>query len=80
MKIPRLTNFLAALHQQQVAQDRSRGIDPSKSPPPELLIIADRTIPYNLLVETMFSAKQPEAGFQHFRLIVQKNFPVKASK
>ena len=79
VKIPRLTNFLAALHQQQVAQDRAKGVDPNKDKP-ELLIIADRITPYRLLVEVLFSAKQPEAGFQHFRLIVQKNFPVKAAK
>ena len=42
---------------------------------PELLIIADRTTPYRLLIEVMFSAKQKEAGYKHFRLIVQKNFP-----
>ena len=36
---------------------------------------ADR--PYRLLVEVMFSAKQKEAGFKHFRLIVQKSFPSK---
>ena len=48
-----------------------------KAPPPELLIIADRTTPYRLLIEVMFSAKQKEAGYKHFRLIVQKNFPVK---
>jgi hypothetical protein len=79
VKIPKLTNFLAALHQQQMAQDRSKGVDPNKDKP-ELLIIADRTIPYRLLLETMFSAKQPEAGFQHFRLIVQKNYPIKTAK
>ena len=28
----------------------------------------------------MFSAKAKEAGFKHFRLIVQKNFPVRASE
>jgi biopolymer transport protein ExbD len=79
VKIPRLTNYLAALHQEQVAQDRAKGVDPTKTKP-ELLIIADRTTPYRLLLEVLFSAKQPEAGFQHFRLIVQKNFPVRPSK
>ena len=80
VKIPRLSNFLAALHQQEVEQQRKAGLDPSKAPPPELLIIADRSIPYRLLVETMFSAKSQEAGYKHFRLIVQKNFPPKPSK
>jgi hypothetical protein len=36
--------------------------------------------PYRLLVEVMFSAKQKEAGFKHFRLIVQKNFPIHPAK
>ena len=78
VKIPRLTNYLAALHQEQLKQQQAAGIDPSKAPPPELLIIADRVTPYRLLVEVMFSAKQKEAGYKHFRLIVQKNFPVRA--
>ena len=78
VKIPRLTNFLANLRnlQLQTAQQMP-GYDPSKAPPPELMIIADRTTPYRLLVEVMFSAKQKEAGFKHFRLIVQKSFPAK---
>jgi biopolymer transport protein ExbD len=80
IKIPRLTNFLAALHQQDMAAMQKAGVDPSKAPAPELLIIADRTTPYRLLVESMFSAKAKEAGYKHFRLIVQKNFPAKPSK
>ena len=76
IKIPRLTNFLAALHQQEEAKKRLQpGYDPAKAEPPELLIIADRTTPYHLLVEVMYSAKQKEAGYKHFRLIVQKAFP-----
>lgn len=80
VKIPRLTNFLANLRtiQLQTAQQQP-GYDPSQAPPPELMIIADRTTPYRLLVEVMFSAKQKEAGFKHFRLIVQKSFPAKPS-
>ena len=79
IKIPRLTNFLAALHAEEETKRRSKpGFDPTKTQPPELLIIADRVTPYRLLVEVMFSAKQKEAGYKHFRLIVQKNFPVKA--
>jgi biopolymer transport protein ExbD len=56
------------------------GQDPTKGPPPELLIIADRVTPYRLLLEVMFSAKQKEAGYKHFRLIVQKNFPTRPAK
>ena len=80
IKIPRLTNFLATLRQEEIKQLRAAGIDPAKAPPPELLIIADRTTPYRLLIEVMFSAKQKEAGYKHFRLIVQKNFAVKPPK
>jgi len=78
VKIPRLTNFLANLRTLQMQQAQAQpGYDPSKAPLPELMIIADRTTPYRLLVEVMFSAKQKEAGYKHFRLIVQKSFPTK---
>jgi C4-dicarboxylate-specific signal transduction histidine kinase len=80
IKIPRLSNFLASLRQEEIKQLQRSGIDPAKAPAPELLIIADRTIPYRLLIEVMFSAKAKEAGYKHFRLIVQKNFPVKPPK
>ena len=77
IKIPRLTNFLAALHhEEEAARAREPGYDPNTAPPAELLIIADRTTPYRLLIEVLFSAKQKEAGYKHFRLIVQKSFPV----
>jgi len=77
-KIPRLTNFLAKLHQLQLDALRSKpGHDPSKEKPPELMIIADRTTPYRLLMEVLFSAKQKEAGYKVFRMIVQKSFPAK---
>jgi biopolymer transport protein ExbD len=78
VKIPALTTFLSNLRALQLQKAQSEpGYDPSKAPPPELMIIADRTTPYRLLVEVMFSAKQKEAGFKHFRLIVQKSFPTK---
>jgi len=76
VKIPRLTNFLSALqHQEQLTRQSQPGYDPSKETPPELMIIADRTTPYHLLIEVLFSAKQKEAGYKRFRLIVQKSFP-----
>jgi biopolymer transport protein ExbD len=76
IKIPRLTNYLAALHRgEDAARQHQPGFDPAHAPPPELLIIADRTTPYHLLIAVLFSAKQKEAGYQHFRLIVQKSFP-----
>ena len=79
IKIPRLTNFLAALHhEEEAARARKPGYDPATAPSPELMIIADRTTPYRLLLEVLFSAKQKEAGYKHFRLIVQKSFPVSA--
>ena len=80
IKIPRLTNFLATLRTEDLKAMQQAGLDPAKAPPPELLIIADRTTPYRLLIEVMFSAKQKEAGYKHFRLIVQKNFAVKPPK
>jgi biopolymer transport protein ExbD len=80
LKIPQLTNFLASLRQEELKALQKAGQDPSKAPPPELLVIADRTTPYRLLLEVMFSAKQKEAGYKHFRLIVQKSFAVKPHK
>jgi biopolymer transport protein ExbD len=81
IKIPRLTNFLAALHHEEdAARVRQPGFDPANQPGAELMIIADRTTPYRLLIEVLFSAKQKEAGYKHFRLIVQKSFPTSPSK
>ena len=80
IKIPRLTNFLGSLRQEELKNLSKAGIDPSRAPPPELLVIADRSTPYRLLLEVMFSAKQKEAGYKHFRLIVQKHYPVKPAK
>jgi biopolymer transport protein ExbD len=80
IKIPRLTTYLGALQQESNKKLLSQGKDPAKEPPAELLVIADRLTPYRLLVEVMYSAKQKEAGFKHFRLIVQKNFPVRPPK
>jgi biopolymer transport protein ExbD len=81
IKIPRLTNFLSALHHEEdAARARQPGFDPATVPAPELLIIADRTTPYRLLIEVLFSAKQKEAGYKHFRLIVQKSFPTAPPK
>ena len=79
IKIPRLTNFLAtsAPSSEDGPALQRPGTTRAKAPPPELMIIADRTTPYRLLVEVMFSAKQKEAGYKHFRLIVQKTFPAK---
>jgi len=80
MKIPRLSNYLANLHQEEVRKMRAAGKDPSKERAADLLIIADRTTPYRLLLEVMFSAKSKEADYHHFRMIVQKNFPPRPPK
>jgi biopolymer transport protein ExbD len=81
IKIPRLTSFLAKLHQLQLDALRSKpGHDPSKEKPPELMIIADRATPYRLLMEVLFSAKQKEAGYKVFRMIVQKSFPATSGR
>jgi len=74
VKIPKLTTFLAAFHQNQLA--KAPPPDGNNVPVPELLIIADRTTPYGLLLEVMYSAKQKEAGYKRFRMIVQKQFPI----
>ena len=80
-KITKLTQFLSNLHQAEVAKQQQTGAKPpDANHPPELLIIADRTTPYRLLVGVMFSAKQPEAGYKRFRLIVQKAFPNRPPK
>ena len=78
IKIPRLTNYLAKLQQLQLAALRAKpGHDPSKEKPPELMVIADRSTPYRLLMDVLYSAKQKEAGYKVFRMIVQKSFPSK---
>jgi biopolymer transport protein ExbD len=81
IKIPRLTNYLAKLQQLQLAALRAKpGHDPNKEKPPELMIIADRVTPYRLLMEVLYSAKQKEAGYKVFRMIVQKSFPAHPAK
>jgi len=77
-KIPRLTNFLGNLRREHDAALKKDG---KPVPPiPELMIIADRSTPYGLLLSVMFSAKQKEAGYKRFRLIVQKNQLVGAGR
>jgi hypothetical protein len=73
-KIPKLTTFLGKLRGLQEAALRDEGRPVPAVP--ELMIVADRTVPYNLLINVMFSAKQKEAGFKRFRLIVQKSATV----
>ena len=87
LKIAPLTTFLANLRTSEIANwkrdpanpwDNSvDGKPPKKSQPGEIMIIADRTTPYRVLVEVMFSAKETEkeveSGYKRFRLIVQKS-------
>ena len=68
MKIPRLTKFLAAWRQSSEAELAAKG-QPIPAVP-EIMIIADRSIPYRLLLQVIYSAKQTEAGYKRFRLIV----------
>jgi biopolymer transport protein ExbD len=77
VKIPKLTQFLGNFRQAQEAALKNRG---KEAPIPELMIIADRTTPYRLLVQVIFSAKQKEAGYKRFRLIVTKHAPITAPK
>ncbi|MCE9578532.1 MAG: biopolymer transporter ExbD [Deltaproteobacteria bacterium] len=74
VKIPKLSQFLSNYRQSQEAALKRAG----KPIPaiPELMIIADRTTPYRLLVQVIYSAKQKEAGYKRFRLIVTKHAPL----
>ncbi len=70
VKIPRLTTFLAAWRQsyEQEAVEKGRVLPAV----PELMVIADRTIPFRLLWQVIYSATRREAGYKRFRLIVLK--------
>jgi biopolymer transport protein ExbD len=74
LKINKLTTFLGNFRQAQEAALKQRG-QPIPDPP-ELMIIADRTTPYRLLVETIYSAKDKQSGYKRFRLIVTKHAPI----
>ncbi len=92
LKIIPLTNGLAKFRKNKLAeleaekqnlapiaenQARLAAID-KEIRDPELLIIADRMTQYRLLIEVMFSAKQKEAGYKHFRLVMQQSHPPEA--
>jgi biopolymer transport protein ExbD len=77
-KIPRLSNFLGNLRREH--EDALRKDGKPVPPIPELMIIADRSTPYGLLLSVMFSAKEKEAGYKRFRLIVQKSRLVPAGR
>lgn len=71
--ITKLTNYLGNLRviEAQKAQQQGRKLPDI----PELMIIADQATPFHLLYMVMNSAKQKEAGYKRFRLIVQKHYP-----
>jgi biopolymer transport protein ExbD len=73
-KITKLTRVLSGLR----AIETQNALDKGREPPkvPELLIIADRTTPFRLLFDVIYSAKEKEAGYKRFRLIVQKHEPI----
>lgn len=72
-KINKLTAVLASLRRLEDQNARDKGKEPGKIP--ELLIIADRSTPFRLLFDVIYSAKEKEAGYRRFRLIVQKHVP-----
>ncbi|WP_428261562.1 biopolymer transporter ExbD [Haliangium sp.] len=73
LAIPHLTRFLAAWRKNIEADMLAKG----KPLPevPELMLIVDRQTPYRLLYEVIYSARQQEAGYKRFRLIVLKHEP-----
>jgi biopolymer transport protein ExbD len=73
-KIVNLSRVLGGLRK----LEEQKLLDKGKPLPkvPELLIIADRTTPFRLLFDVIYSAKEKEAGYRRFRLIVQKHEPV----
>jgi biopolymer transport protein ExbD len=73
-KITKLTEYLGNLR--RVHEDVLRKDGKPIPPVPELMILADRTVRYDLLLSVMFSAKEKEAGYKRFRLIVQKGVVV----
>lgn len=74
-KITSLSQFLGVLRTEYTKKATAQGLAPDDPKLSELMIIADRTTPYRVLIEVMFSAKEPEAGYKHFRMIVEKSFP-----
>ncbi|HYO98057.1 MAG TPA: biopolymer transporter ExbD [Polyangiaceae bacterium] len=64
-----LGNALQAARKTDVAIRRAKGLDPSSS---EAIIIADRTTPYRLLIEVLFTLGQSEFGRYHLMVIQSK--------
>jgi biopolymer transport protein ExbD len=64
-----LGNALQAARKTDIAIRRAKNLDPSSS---EAIIIADRTTPYRLLIEVLFTLGQSEFGKYHLMVIQSK--------
>jgi biopolymer transport protein ExbD len=72
-QITKLSQVLSALRNDEKAKNK----DPKAVP--ELMIIADRTTPFRLLFDVIYSAKKDlsdKSLYKRFRLIVQKHEPI----
>ena len=69
MFIVPLGNALQSARKTDVAVRRAKGLDASSS---EAIIIADRTTPYRLLIEVLFTLGQSEFGKYHLMVIQSK--------
>ena len=68
IEITRISQFLGVIRQDREARDKAEGKKSDEVP--ELLILGDKTIPYQLLFEVIASSRTDEAGYKRFRLIV----------
>jgi biopolymer transport protein ExbD len=66
--IPQLSRFLGRLRRVNEQDHAAQGKEVPKKP--EILVLADKTTPYRLLLEVLTSSRTEEAGFRRFRLIV----------
>ena len=64
-----LGNALTSARKTDRAMRKAKGLDPSTS---EAIIIADRTTPYRLLIEVLFTLGQNEFGRYHLMVIQSK--------
>lgn len=66
--IPDLSAYLGVVRKEKEARLRAEGKTPDALP--ELVIFADRMIPFKLLYEVIASSRTDEAGYRRFRLMV----------
>jgi biopolymer transport protein ExbD len=64
-----LGSALQAARKTDIAVRKAKGLDPSSS---EAIIIADRTTPYRLFIEVLFTLGQSEFGKYHLMVIQSK--------